>query len=37
MKKRMIADYGQIDQILRERNVLLKTIHPFLVGARFTF
>jgi serine/threonine protein kinase len=37
MSKRVIADYGQIDQILRERSVLLKPMHPFLVGAHFTF
>jgi serine/threonine protein kinase len=37
MSKRVIADYAQIDQTLRERTVLLKTMHPFLVGAHFTF
>jgi serine/threonine protein kinase len=37
MSKRVVAEYGQIEQILRERNVLLRLAHPFLVCAHFTF
>jgi serine/threonine protein kinase len=37
MNKQMLADYQQIDQTLTERNVLLQTVHPFLVGAHYTF
>jgi serine/threonine protein kinase len=37
MSKRIIGEYNQIPQIRNERNVLLKTMHPFLVGAHFTF
>jgi serine/threonine protein kinase len=37
MNKQMLADYQQVDQTLTERNVLLQTIHPFLVGAHYTF
>lgn len=37
MSKKILADNGQIEQTLIEKNVLVKTQHPFLVGARFTF
>jgi serine/threonine protein kinase len=37
MNKQVLADYDQVDQIMRERDVLLQTVHPFLVGAHFTF
>jgi serine/threonine protein kinase len=37
MSKQMLADYAQIDQTLRERRVLLQTVHPFLVGAHYAF
>ena len=37
MSKRLLEEYDQIDQILTERNVLLKTHHPFLVSAYFSF
>jgi serine/threonine protein kinase len=37
MSKSMLAQYEQIDQVLTERSVLLRTVHPFLVGAHFTF
>jgi serine/threonine protein kinase len=37
MSKQMLADYQQVEQTLTERNVLLQTVHPFLVGAHFTF
>jgi serine/threonine protein kinase len=28
---------GDMTQVLNERNVLVRTVHPFLVGAHFTF
>ena len=37
MSKRLLEEYDQIEQILTERNVLLKTEFPFLVSAHFTF
>jgi serine/threonine protein kinase len=37
MSKKMLQDYGQIEQTKTERNVLLQTVHPFLVGAHYTF
>jgi serine/threonine protein kinase len=37
MNKQTLADYQQVEQTLLERNVLLQTVHPFLVGAHFTF
>ena len=37
MSKHLIEESGQIQQTLTERDVLLKTVHPFLVGAHHTF
>jgi len=37
MSKRLLAEYGQIEQTITERDVLFQTVHPFLVGAHFTF
>jgi serine/threonine protein kinase len=37
MSKQTLADYQQVEQTLAERDVLVKTVHPFLVGAHFTF
>jgi serine/threonine protein kinase len=37
MSKQLLAEYDQVTQTLVERDVLLKTVHPFLVGAHFTF
>jgi serine/threonine protein kinase len=37
MNKQSLAAEDQIDQILAERAVLLRAVHPFLVGAHFTF
>jgi RAC serine/threonine-protein kinase len=37
MSKRLLEEYDQIEQILTERNVLLKTEFPFLVSAHYTF
>ena len=37
MSKKLIADSDQIEQTLTERNLLLKTAHPFLVAAHYTF
>ena len=37
MSKKILAENDQIEQTLIEKNVLLKTQHPFLVCAHFTF
>jgi serine/threonine protein kinase len=37
MSKQLLAEYDQVSQTLIERDVLLQTVHPFLVGAHFTF
>lgn len=37
LSKKLLHEYDQIEQSLTERNVLLQTVHPFLVGAHFTF
>jgi serine/threonine protein kinase len=37
MNKQALAQFGQVQQTFTERDVLLKTVHPFLVGAHFTF
>jgi len=37
MSKRLLAESDQVEQTLTERNVLLKTAHPFLVSAHYTF
>jgi serine/threonine protein kinase len=37
MSKPLLMENDQIDQVLTERSVLLQTVHPFLVGAHFTF
>lgn len=37
MSKQVIAEYQQVDQAITERNVLLRTVHPFLVSAHFSF
>ena len=37
MSKRLLEEYGQIEQTITERDVLFQTVHPFLVGAHFTF
>jgi serine/threonine protein kinase len=37
MSKQLLAENDQIDQVMAERAVLLKTAHPFLVSAHFTF
>jgi serine/threonine protein kinase len=37
MSKILIAKYEQFEQILIERNILLHTVHPFLVAAHFSF
>jgi serine/threonine protein kinase len=37
LRKSALREADQIDQTMIERNVLLKTVHPFLVGAHFAF
>ena len=37
MSKKVLEDSDQIDQIITERGILVRTRHPFLVGAHFTF
>ena len=37
MSKRLLAESDQVEQTLTERNVLLRTTHPFLVSAHYTF
>lgn len=37
ISKRLLEETEQIDQILTEKNVLLKAYHPFLVSAHYTF
>lgn len=37
MSKARIQQFEQISQTITERNVLLRTVHPFLVGAHFAF
>jgi serine/threonine protein kinase len=37
LRKRALRDSDQLDQTMVERNVLLKTVHPFLVGAHWAF
>jgi serine/threonine protein kinase len=37
MGKQILAEYEQIEQVVRERDVLLRTVHPFLVGAHWAF
>lgn len=37
MDKQMLINYDQVEQSKAERNILIKTVHPFLVGAHFTF
>ncbi|EAY12892.1 AGC family protein kinase [Trichomonas vaginalis G3] len=37
MSKRLLEEFDQIEQILTEKNVLLKSTFPFLVSAHFTF
>ncbi|KAH0793265.1 AGC family protein kinase [Histomonas meleagridis] len=37
MSKRLLEETEQIEQTITERNVLLKTKHPFLVSAHYTF
>lgn len=37
MSKRLLQEYDQIGQIITERDVLLKSSHPFLVGAQYSF
>ena len=37
MSKARIQQFEQVAQTITERNVLLKTVHPFLVGAHFAF
>jgi len=37
MSKHLLEESEQIEQTLTERDVLLKTVHPFLVAAHFTF
>jgi serine/threonine protein kinase len=35
--KELIRGQGDIEQVRHERNLLVETVHPFLVGAHFTF
>ena len=37
MSKKLLAESDQIEQTITERDLLLKTNHPFLVSARYTF
>jgi serine/threonine protein kinase len=37
LRKTALRDSGQLEQTMIERNVLLRTVHPFLVGAHFAF
>jgi len=37
MSKKQLEEFNQVEQILTERNVLLRTSHPFLVSAHFSF
>ncbi|KAH0793429.1 AGC family protein kinase [Histomonas meleagridis] len=37
MSKRLLAEYEQVQQTLKEKEVLLKAKHPFLVCAHYTF
>jgi serine/threonine protein kinase len=37
MSKSLLVDDGNVQQILRERDILLRNHHPFLVAAHFTF
>jgi serine/threonine protein kinase len=37
MSKALLAEDGNIQQILAERDILLRNQHPFLVAAHFTF
>jgi hypothetical protein len=37
MVKQILVEYQPISQIMRERDVLLRTVHPFLIGAHFAF
>ncbi|KAH0795684.1 AGC family protein kinase [Histomonas meleagridis] len=37
MSKRLLAEYEQVQQTLKEKEVLLKSQYPFLVCAHFTF
>lgn len=37
MSKQLLEESEQIEQTLVEKRVLLQTVHPFLVGAHYTF
>uniref|UniRef100_A0A347ZJ76 non-specific serine/threonine protein kinase n=1 Tax=Reticulitermes speratus TaxID=60591 RepID=A0A347ZJ76_9NEOP len=37
MSKRRLAESDQIEQTITERNVLTQIVHPFLVGAHYSF
>jgi serine/threonine protein kinase len=37
MSKRLLAEHQQVEQTLIEKAVLIETVHPFLVGAHYTF
>ncbi|KAH0792239.1 AGC family protein kinase [Histomonas meleagridis] len=37
MSKKVLEDSDQIDQIITERGILVRTRHPFLVGAHYCF
>lgn len=37
LSKKLLEETEQVEQTLNERDVLIKSIHPFLVGAHYTF
>ncbi|OHT11416.1 AGC family protein kinase [Tritrichomonas foetus] len=37
MSKRLLQEFDQIEQTIAEKNVLMQTVFPFLVGAHFSF